>query len=120
MTISADSVIKQIAQKYQIQPEYLWKQFPQYAVFRHIKNHKWFAILMNINAEKIGLTSSEILWVLNVKAAPEMIGALRMIKGIYPAYHMNKTHWVSLNLTEIDEKLLWQLVAESFSLIENK
>lgn len=39
-----------------------------------------------------------------------------MIKGIYPAYHMNKEHWLSLHLSEIDEALLFELLDESFAL----
>ena len=75
---------------------------------------------MNIEAHKISLNTTETIWVLNVKAKPEEIGSLRMIKGVYPAYHMNKEHWLSLNLTEIDETLLYELVDESFSLTFKK
>ena len=89
--------------------------FHYYAVFRHCHHRKWFAVLMNIEAHKIGLNTTETIWVLNVKAKPEEIGSLRMIKGVYPAYHMNKEHWLSLNLAEIDETLLYELVDESFS-----
>ncbi|WP_318256315.1 MmcQ/YjbR family DNA-binding protein [Rodentibacter caecimuris] len=58
--------------------------------------------------------------VINVKAKPEAIGSLRLIKGVYPAYHMNKEHWISLNLAEIDEGLLLELLAESFALTMKK
>ena len=75
---------------------------------------------MNIEANKIGLNAIEKIWVLNVKATPEEIGSLRMIKAVYPAYHMNKEHWLSLNLTEINDTLLYELVDESFSLTFKK
>ena len=94
--------------------------FHYYAVFRHCHHRKWFAVLMNIEAHKIGLNTMETIWVLNVKAKLEEIGSLRMIKGVYPAYHMNKEHWLSLNLAEIDETLLYELVDESFSLTFKK
>ena len=75
---------------------------------------------MNIVAHKIGLNTTETIWVVNVKAKPEEVGSLRMMKGIYPAYHMNKEHWLSLNLAEIDETLLYELVDESFCLAFKK
>lgn len=108
--------ITKITARYSAEPEYLWKSSPDFAVFRHQNNHKWFAIFMPIEATKIGLESNDKIPVLNVKAKPEEIGSLRMIKGIYPAYHMNKEHWVSLNLAEIDEALLFELIDGSFDL----
>ena len=75
---------------------------------------------MNIPAHKLGRENDEEIWVVNVKAKPEEIGSLRMMKGIYPAYHMNKEHWLSLNLAEIDETLLYELVDESFCLTFKK
>ena len=109
-----------IQQRYGVEPEYPWAKFPDYAVFRHLHHRKWFAVLMNIEAHKIGLNIAETIWVLNVKAKPEEIGSLRMIKGVYPAYHMNKEHWLSLNLAEINETLLYELIDESFHLTFNK
>lgn len=109
-----------IQQHYGVEPEYPWAKFPDYAVFRHLHHRKWFAVLVNIEADKIGLNTIEKIWVLNVKAKPEEIGSLRMIKGVYPAYHMNKEHWLSLNLAEIDERLLNELIDESFSLTFKK
>ena len=109
-----------IQQRYGVEPEYPWAKFPDYAVFRHCHHRKWFAVLMNIEANKIGLNAIEKIWVLNVKAKPEEIGSLRMIKGVYPAYHMNKEHWLSLNLAEINDTLLYELLDESFSLTFKK
>lgn len=116
--MNTTKLITQITARYSADPEYLWKSSPDFAVFRHQNNRKWFAILMPIEAAKIGLESHEKIPVLNVKAKPEEIGSLRMIKGIYPAYHMNKEHWVSLNLAEIDEALLFELIDGSFDLTE--
>ena len=89
-------------------------------MFRHLHHRKWFAVLMNIPAHKLGRENDEEIWVVNVKAKPEEIGSLRMMKGVYPAYHMNKEHWLSLNLAEIDETLLYELVDESFCLTFKK
>ncbi|MCW9716924.1 MULTISPECIES: MmcQ/YjbR family DNA-binding protein [unclassified Avibacterium] len=118
--ITPSQIIQYIAKHYQVNPAYLWAKFPEYGVFRHLNSGKWFAILMNIPGNKIGLSHTETIWIINVKAQPEMIGALRMIKGVYPAYHMNKEHWMSLHLAEISPSLLWECIQDSFSLTQQK
>ena len=118
--MNALTLLSYIQQHYGIEPEYPWAKYPDYAVFRHPHHRKWFALLMNIPAHKLGLENDEETWVVNVKAKSEEIGSLRMMNGIYPAYHMNKEHWLSLNLAEIDEKLLYELIDESFYLTVKK
>lgn len=45
-----------IAEGYSTQGENPWAQSPTNTVFRHRHNRKWFAILMDIPREKLGLT----------------------------------------------------------------
>lgn len=118
--MNAQKIQTEIQQRYSTEIEYPWARFPEYSVFRHAHHRKWFTILMSVPAYKIGLNSTEKIWVLNVKAKSKEIGSLRMMKGVYPAYHMNKEHWLSLHLGEIDESLLWELVGESFYLTFKK
>ena len=59
MTAIRDKVIEYIKEKYKASPEYLWKRYPDYAVFRHDDNQKWFAIVMDVNSDKLGLSGSE-------------------------------------------------------------
>ena len=44
-----------------------------YAVLRHSDSGKWFALVMDITADKLGLDSDEEIDVLNVKARKEFI-----------------------------------------------
>lgn len=118
--MNTTTLLEKINERYHAQPEYLWKNFPDYAVFRHQDNRKWFTILMVVEGTKIGLQQTEKIPMISVKAKPEEIGSLRMLKGVYPAYHMNKEHWLSLNLAEIDEALLFELLDESFALTAKK
>ena len=39
-----------------------WTQFPHYKVFRHQGNHKWFALVMNITTDKLGMISCIVLF----------------------------------------------------------
>lgn len=52
-------------------------------MFRHGAGRKWFAVLVVIPAGKLGLPGQAVIDVLNVKARPEMVGALRQMPGIF-------------------------------------
>lgn len=41
-----------VKKKYKADPEYLWRRFPDYAIFRHMDNKKWFGLVMT-NAPNI-------------------------------------------------------------------
>ena len=87
-----------IAEIYSTQGEKPWAQSPTNTVFRHLHNRKWFAIIMDIPREKLGLSGVGILSVVNVKCDPRLIGSFREEPGIFPAYHMNKAHWLTIAL----------------------
>lgn len=108
--------IQQIQARYHISADYPWMQSPESAVFRHPHNQKWFALAINVKPISLGRNGTEYVEIVNLKAKPEQIGSLRQIKGILPAYHMNKEHWISVVLAEISPNLLWELVEESFYL----
>ena len=60
-------VFKYIEKKYNAKPEYLWRRFPNYAIFRHSDNKKWFSLIMDIEKEKLGLVGKTRVYILNVK-----------------------------------------------------
>ncbi len=82
-----------------VTPEYLWASYPNYAVFRHPGSKKWFAILMDLPPAKLGLSGDELTDVLVLRCGPVLTGSLLSQNGFYPAYHMNKTNWVSTLLS---------------------
>ena len=66
--------------------------------FRHPDNKKWFALVMRIKKCKLGFEGDEYIDVVNLKCAVEIIDGLWHEEGIFPAYHMNKSHWLTLAL----------------------
>ena len=54
-------------------------------------------------------TSQVPIDVLNVKAPKEKINDLHRIPGIYPAYHMNKSTWISIWLDK-KSKMIWSFL----------
>ncbi len=107
--------------RYKTQPEYLWKSYPSYAVLRHSDNEKWYAIVMDVPKNKLGLSGTEVVDVLDVKCDPVMIDMLRQVDGFLPAYHMNKTNWISILLdgTVSDDKVL-DMLDMSYKMTETK
>jgi len=104
---------------YRVRPDYPWDKYSDYAVFRHHNNKKWFAVIMNLEFSKLGLNTTGRVDVVNLKSDPILIGSLRCEKGIFPAYHMNKNHWISVLLDEAADcdKIKW-LIDLSFSMTE--
>lgn len=67
-------------------------------VFRHEGNRKWFAVVMTIPKRKLGILEEGNIDIVNLKCAPEMLDSLWQESGIYPAYHMSRSHWISATL----------------------
>ena len=102
---------KYITETYGVIVEFPWIKYSDYGVYRHSDNSKWFAVIMDIPKSKIGFPSEEIIEVVNLKCDPILIGSLLKDDGIYPGYHMNKAHWITVVLDGAvdDEKLKWLL-----------
>ena len=56
--------------------EHPWEKYPSYSVFRHENNNKWFALIMSVVKEKLGICENGMIDILNVKCDPIMIGSL--------------------------------------------
>ena len=94
-----------IRQQYGTEPEYPWHDWN--AVLRHNDNNKWYGVVLEVSADKLGLPEAGIIDVLNVKSDPLLIGSLRGQDGYFPAYHMNKEKWLSIQLgkPELDDAI---------------
>ncbi|MBQ9826782.1 MAG: MmcQ/YjbR family DNA-binding protein [Firmicutes bacterium] len=88
-------LIQEISEHYGTEPEYIFRDEPDICVFRHAGNRKWFAIIMKVSGRLLGLKDPEPLDVVNFKADPLYIGSMLREPGFHPAYHMNKTHWIT-------------------------
>lgn len=84
-----------VADTYGITPDFPFEGDFTTAVCRHRDNRKWFAILMEIPSSRLGIGGDGTLDVVNLKISPEMLPTLLQERGIFPAYHMSKTHWVT-------------------------
>ena len=97
--MSKQEIFKHIKENYDADPEYLWKKYDSYAVFRHEDNRKWFAVIMDVERDKLGLPGKDYVPVINLKVDDMFLrDALIREEGIVPAYHMNKLHWITVFL----------------------
>ena len=87
-----------IIETYNADVDYPWLKYPNYEVFRHSNNKKWFALIMDIPKNKLGLQGAELLDVVNFKCGPLLVGSLRGESGFFPAYHMSKDNWITVAL----------------------
>ena len=83
-------------QRYGTEPDYPWMDTN--AVLRHADNKKWYAVILEVRRDKLGLDGDGMMDVLNVKCDPILIGSLRLKPGFHPAYHMNKDKWLTILL----------------------
>ena len=90
------------------------------AVLRHEKSRKWYAIVMKVSRRKFGLPSDEEVDVVNLKLPTEMFGSFGTSEGVFPAYHMNKLHWVSVLLPDASDEIISFLTGVSYEATKDK
>lgn len=117
---SALKLILHIRKTYGDEPQFLWEKFPKCAVLRRSDNKKWYGVLMVISAEKLGLDFEGDIELINLRVKPDTLGKIVDGKSYFNAYHMNKRHWVSLNLeSSLSLREIYARVADSYELALN-
>ena len=106
-----------LADTYSTQGEHLFAKYPSFLVFRHNGNRKWFSVIMDIPRKNLGLSGEGEISVVNLKCDTRLIGSFREEPGIFPGWHMNKAHWLSVALDgTIADKMIKILVDMSYEL----
>ena len=117
-----ERIFSYIKKKYKASPEYPWANDDDDAVFRHSGNRKWFALAMRVRKEKLGLLGDGYVDAVNLKIDDRVFhDALTQSPGIFPAYHMNKTHWITVLLDgTVEENKILDLIDVSFQATTSK
>lgn len=112
-------IMEYCERKFGTEPEAPWEDSPDAYTFKTAKRNKWYALFMTIPYKSLGLVAKGALDVVNIKLPPEKVLDLIDRVHFYPAYHMNKKHWITIVLDkEVDEPLVQQLLEESYGLVE--
>ena len=117
-----ETIFAYIKKKYKTAPEYPWVKYDDNAVFRHSDNKKWFALVMGVEKDKLGLSGSGYVDVINLKIDDMVFrDILVQQEGILPAYHMNKEHWITVLLDgTVEEAKVYDLIDASFAATASK
>ena len=113
--MNKETFIEYVSDTYGVTPDCPFTDDYVSKVFRHPSNRKWFALLMEIGLNKLSPDKKGEEYVINLKCEPAAFD-LRKKKGVYPAYHMNKEHWITVVLKEAEEEDIKFLTDISFNL----
>lgn len=94
----AAEIIAYAEKIYRSTPEFLWEKFPNNAVLRRSDGGKWYAALLTVAQEKLGLEGTQAVEIIDLRGFPEEIEGLIDGKNYFPGYHMNKKHWYTICL----------------------
>lgn len=119
--IPSDSLRHEILEyslnKYNTKPIYPWTLLPEYAVLRHESSLKWYALFMNVDGQRLGLTPGRIYDVIDLRCREEDIPSFLGKRGFLPAYHMSKKDWITILLDgSVDLEKIIELLDISFEI----
>ena len=84
---------------------------------------KWYALFLDVEYNKLqkdSLVDSKVK-IVNLKHLSSEISTVIDNRNIFPSYHMNKNHWISVVLdNNIDIEYVKELIELSYVLVNNK
>ena len=121
-SIQAINIINYIKKKYNDELEFLWEKFDDNAIWRNKQNNKWYALLLTVSKNKLGIESGDIIEIIDLRYQKEKIEEIIDNKNIFPGYHMNKKSWITIKLdNSVDIKQIYKLIDNSYKIsIGNK
>lgn len=118
--MTKQELLKLCAESYNTPADYPFEDDFETAVLRHGDNRKWYAIVMRVSRRKFCFDSDEVIDVVNLKLPIEMQGSFGKADGVYPAYHMNKLHWISVLLPDSPNDVVELLLNASYEATRQK
>lgn len=114
----ARAVMDFVQEYYGDELEFLWEKFSDNAIYRNRINQKWYALLMMVGKDKLGLDSTERVEILDLRFVKnEALDFAANTTGIYPGYHMNKNNWITIILDgTVPTGMILDLLKQSYEL----
>ena len=97
-----------------------FKKHPDILAFINEKN-KWYALFLEVEYNKLNKNTNITtkVKILNLKYPTDNISDIIDNQNIFPAYHMNKKHWISVVLDKnIKLETIKELIDISYSLVK--
>ena len=112
-------VIRYCEETYKTKCEKPWDKYPEFCTFKTLNSKKWYAIIMNVPARKLGLDQDGVVDIINIKLPTDQIQELIDNQKYFNAYHMNKKNWITILLNKnTDVSALKNLLQISYDLVE--
>ena len=92
-TAGARFLLGYVSERYGDSLEFLWPKLSDNAVLRRKDNQKWYAAMLPIRGDRIGLNTQEIVEIIDLRLEPDEMEQTIDRKSFFPGYHMNKKHW---------------------------
>ena len=89
---------KYISEQYGGTVAYMFANAPDVGVCRHGEKGKWYAVFMPVAYKKFGIGKEGETEVVTLKCIPQLGASVADGQSVFPAYHMNKEHWISILL----------------------
>lgn len=117
----ARRVIGYVRQTYGDELEYLWKKFPENAVFRRKDTRTWYGAILTVPRAKLGFDGDEVVEIIDLRMRPEQLAAAIDNKRYLPGYHMNKKNWFTIVLDgSVDTEEIFSHIDDSYIIAAQK
>lgn len=92
------NIIEFVREEYGDELEFLWEKFLDNAIFRRKDTNKWYAAILTVTSDKLGLNGKDKIEIIDLRINPEELKELVDNKKYFAGYHMNKKHWLTIIL----------------------
>lgn len=117
----AKQLIAHVCKNYGDRLEFLWKKFPQNAIWRRKDTKKWYGALLTVSKRKLGIPSDEVVEIIDLRLEPEKLEKLIDNTKYYVGYHMNKKHWYTMILDgSVPVEEIYCRIEDSYRLANRK
>lgn len=116
-----EELVTHISEKYGLEPEHPFHRDENSCVFQHSNNQRWFALLMEIPYQALGIIKSGKVDILTLRCDTSKVSSLCSRTGIYPAYLMEKDKWITILLDDtIGQEELVSMIEASYELTRSR
>lgn len=114
----ANRLDQKIQKRYGDSVYHPFQKYPFYGAYRPAHSDKWYALVMDINREKID-EGNGICEIMNLKS--DKVSDLVKKEGIYPGWHMNHKNWISVIMNDTcDDEEIMELIDISRNLVSDR
>ncbi len=117
----AKATLRYIREKYGDELEFLWEKFDNNAIWRRKDNKKWYGVMIVLPISKLGIKGDGMAEIVDLRIETPEIEKLTDNIRIFKAYHMNKSHWITVLLDSgLKNETLFKLIDKSYELALKK